>query len=88
MHPKNEFVKLTTFLAPTIEIPPVDYVMRPLETTLGPVMTIRTHNKLGFMGRKCAENRLREENRQKIANGNTCNVEIQKRRRPGAVNLP
>ena len=68
-------MKLTAFLAPTIEIPPVDYVMRLPETTLGPVMTIRTHNKLGFMGRKCAEDCLREENRRKIAYAKTSNAE-------------
>ena len=64
MHPKNEFVKLTTYWDPTYEIPPVDYVMRPHETTLGPLMTIRTHNKLGFMGRKRAEDCRLEENRE------------------------
>jgi hypothetical protein len=38
--------------------------MRPHETTLGPLITIRTHNKLGFMGRKRAEDCLLEENRE------------------------
>jgi hypothetical protein len=39
--------------------------MRPHETTLGPVMTIRTHNKLGFMGRKCTENQESEKDRKR-----------------------